>query len=202
MKKLFKVFKRLFDIFFSIFGLIIILPVLLIISVFVFFDSKGGIFYLQKRVGKRNTNFNLFKFRSMIQNAEKTGLLTVGARDNRITKVGFFLRKYKLDELPQLLNVLIGDMSFVGPRPEVRKYVDLYNKEQLNVLNVKPGITDLASIRFINENEILAGYENPEDAYIKDIMPLKLKINLEYISKANVLTDIKIIIQTIFKVFR
>jgi len=138
----------------------------------------------------------------MIQNAEKTGLLTVGARDNRITKVGFFLRKYKLDELPQLLNVLIGDMSFVGPRPEVRKYVDLYNKEQLNVLNVKPGITDLASIRFINENEILAGYENPEDAYIKDIMPLKLKINLEYISKANVLTDIKIIIQTIFKVFR
>lgn len=136
----------------------------------------------------------------MVSDADKKGLLTVGSRDSRITRVGYYLRKSKLDELPQLLNVFIGNMSFVGPRPEVRKYVDLYDNIQLQVTTVKPGITDLASIKFINESEILASYENPEEAYIHEIMPAKLKINLDYISKANLLTDIKIIIQTIFKI--
>lgn len=192
--------KRLFDIIFSLIGLIVLFPILFIISILIIIDSKGGIFYFQKRVGKGRKEFSLFKFRTMVSDADKKGLLTVGSRDSRITRVGYYLRKSKLDELPQLLNVFIGDMSFVGPRPEVRKYVDLYDNIQLQVLKVKPGITDLASIKFINESEILAGYENPEEAYINEIMPAKLKINLDYISKANIFTDIKIIFQTIFKI--
>jgi len=194
------VLKRLFDIIFSFFGLVLLFPILLFISILIVIDSSGGIFYFQKRVGRGSIDFRLFKFRTMVTDADKKGLLTVGSKDNRITKIGYYLRKYKLDELPQLLNVLIGDMSLVGPRPEVRKYVKLYNENQMRVLNVKPGITDLASIRFINENEILEGYENPEEAYVNEIMPLKLKINLEYNSKANLITDIKIIFQTILKI--
>ena len=137
----------------------------------------------------------------MLLDADKKGLLTVGGRDPRVTNIGYYLRKYKLDELPQLFNVLFGSMSLVGPRPEVRKYVDLYTQEQLLVLTVKPGITDYASIQFINENELLAQSNDPEQTYINDIMPQKLALNLKYISKNNVFVDVSIIVNTILKIF-
>lgn len=192
--------KRLFDICFSLFGLLFIFPWLLIIAVVIVLDSKGGVFYRQIRVGKNSRDFKIFKFRTMRPNSDKAGLLTVGSRDNRVTKVGYFLRKYKLDELPQLINVLVGDMSFVGPRPEVRKYVDMYDAEQLNVLSVKPGITDYASIEYSNENELLAKSENPEKTYIDEVMPAKLNLNLKYIQEIGLVTDIKIIFKTIRKI--
>jgi lipopolysaccharide/colanic/teichoic acid biosynthesis glycosyltransferase len=165
-------------------------------------DSRGGIFYKQTRVGKNGKDFKLFKFRSMRSDSDKAGLLTVGGRDSRITKVGYYLRKYKIDELPQLINVFLGDMSLVGPRPEVRKYVAMYNDQQLKVLNVKPGITDYASIEYSNENEILGKAADPEKVYIEEIMPDKLKLNLKYIEDQGVLTDIKIIFKTVFKILR
>lgn len=160
------------------------------------------LFYLQTRVGKNGTDFKLFKFRTMHLDADKNGLLTVGGRDPRVTGIGYYLRKYKLDELPQLFNVLFGTMSLVGPRPEVRKYVDLYNKEQQTVLSVKPGITDFASIEFINENDLLAKSLNPEETYINAIMPVKLALNLKYIAKQSFLVDVKIIINTILKIVK
>ena len=192
--------KRLFDIFFSLIGLIILIIPFLIISLLIAFDSKGGVFYKQIRVGKNGVDFKLLKFRTMQTDADKAGLLTVGGRDNRITKIGYGLRKYKIDELPQLINVLLGDMSLVGPRPEVRKYVDLYTNEQQRVLSVKPGITDYASIEYSNENELLGQSENPEQIYIHEIMPAKLKLNLKYISEQGVGTDLKIIFKTIAKI--
>ncbi|HPX75311.1 MAG TPA: sugar transferase [Bacteroidales bacterium] len=192
--------KRIFDLLFSFLGLVILSPFLLIIAILIVIDSKGDIFYLQQRVGKDNKDFNIFKFRTMRPNSDKQGLLTVGAKDSRITRIGVFLRKYKIDELPQLINVLIGNMSFVGPRPEVRKYVDLYNSEQKKVLTVKPGITDYASIKYSNENELLAKSENPEKTYIEEIMPAKLELNLKYINDASLLTDIKIIFKTFAKI--
>ena len=192
--------KRIFDLLFSFLGLLILSPFLLVIAILIVIDSKGDIFYLQQRVGKDNKDFNIFKFRTMRPNSDKQGLLTVGAKDSRITKIGVFLRKYKIDELPQLINVLIGNMSFVGPRPEVRKYVDLYNSEQKKVLTVKPGITDYASIEYSNENELLARSENPEKTYIEEIMPAKLELNLKYIKEASLLTDIKIIFKTFAKI--
>lgn len=193
--------KRLFDLFFSVLGLIILSPLLLIISLFILVDSKGGVIFIQQRVGKNNKNFSLFKFRTMAPNSDKSGLLTIGNRDRRITNVGKWLRKYKLDELPQLLNIFIGDMSFVGPRPEVRKYVDLYNYGQLKVLAIKPGLTDYASLKYINEGEILASYSDPEKAYIDKIMPEKLTLNLQYIKEQSFLTDIKILAKTVIGVF-
>ena len=192
--------KRIFDLLFSFLGLVILSPFLLVIAILIVIDSKGDIFYLQQRVGKDNKDFNIFKFRTMRPNSDKQGLLTVGAKDSRITKIGVFLRKYKIDELPQLINVLIGNMSFVGPRPEVRKYVDLYNSEQKKVLTVRPGITDYASIEYSNENELLARSENPEKTYIEEIMPAKLELNLKYIKEASLLTDIKIIFKTFAKI--
>ena len=192
--------KRLFDILFSLTGLIILFPFLIFVAFLVLLSSPGGIFYRQERVGLNGKSFYLFKYRSMHVNAHQSGLLTVGGRDPRITKVGYSLRKYKVDELPQLLNVLIGDMSLVGPRPEVRKYVDLYNEEQLKVLSVRPGITDYASIEYRNENELLGKAENPEELYIKEVMPAKLALNLKYIKEQGLLTDIKIIVQTIVKI--
>lgn len=192
--------KRIFDLLFSFLGLVILSPFLLVIAILIVIDSKGDVFYLQQRVGKDNKDFNIFKFRTMRPNSDKQGLLTVGAKDSRITKIGVFLRKYKIDELPQLINVLIGNMSFVGPRPEVRKYVDLYNSEQKKVLTVKPGITDYASIEYSNENELLARSENPEKTYIEEIMPAKLELNLKYIKEASLLTDIKIIFKTFAKI--
>lgn len=194
------ILKRIFDIICSFFGILILLPIYLIISVFIFFDSKGGVFYFQKRVGKENADFSLFKFRTMATGSDKKGLLTVGAKDSRVTKVGYYLRKYKLDELPQLFNVLIGDMSLVGPRPEVRKYVDLYNDKQKQILNVRPGITDYASIEYFNENEVLAKSSNPEKTYIEEVMPHKIELNLKYIEKIGIATDIKIILKTISKI--
>lgn len=193
--------KRLFDLFFSVLGLIILSPLLFIISLFILVDSKGRVIFIQQRVGKNNKNFSLFKFRTMAPNSDKSGLLTIGNRDRRITNVGKWLRKYKLDELPQLLNIFIGDMSFVGPRPEVRKYVDLYNYGQLKVLAIKPGLTDYASLKYINEGEILASYSDPEKAYIDKIMPEKLTLNLQYIKEQSFLTDIKILAKTVIGVF-
>ena len=190
--------KRLFDITASFFGILILSPLLIFIGLWVGLSSKGGVFYKQIRVGKNNKDFKLYKFRSMRVNSDKQGLLTVGSKDSRITKAGYFIRKYKIDELPQLINVLKGDMSFVGPRPEVRRYVDLYSEEQMKVLSVRPGITDPASIKYRNENDILSSASNPEEYYIQHIMPDKLKINIDYINTRTFVKDIKIIFQTIF----
>jgi len=194
--------KRFFDLFATFFAIILLSPLIIFIGLFIIFESNGGIFYIQKRVGKNNIDFNLYKFRTMYVDSDKKGLLTVGAKDNRITKIGYYLRKYKIDELPQLFNVFKGDMSLVGPRPEVRKYVEMYNSEQKAVLNIRPGITDYASIKYFDENAILGKSENPERTYIEEIMPHKLNLNLHYISEMSFLTDFKIIFSTVFKIFR
>lgn len=165
-------------------------------------SSRGPIFYKQLRVGRNNEDFFIFKFRTMYVDSDKQGLLTVGGRDSRVTTIGYYLRKFKLDELPQIVNVLIGDMSFVGPRPEVRKYVDLYNQEQMQVLNVRPGITDLASIEFRNENELLSNQEDPNSYYINVIMPKKLQINLDYLKKSNLFKDVWVIVKTFLVIIK
>ncbi len=192
--------KRLFDIIASLCGLLILSPLFILIALFIVLGSGFPVFYLQNRVGKNNQDFKLFKFRTMRKDSDKKGLLTVGGRDPRVTGIGYYLRKYKLDELPQLLNVLFGTMSLVGPRPEVRKYVNLYTTEQQKVLQAKPGITDYASIEYFSENELLAQSDNPEKTYIEEIMPAKLKLNQRYISEQGILTDIKIIFKTIAKI--
>lgn len=188
--------KRLFDIIASGLGLIALSPLFAVLAIWIKLDSKGPVFYRQTRVGKDNKDFRLFKFRSMRPDSDKLGLITVGGHDPRVTHSGYYIRKYKLDEFPQLINVFIGDMSLVGPRPEVRKYVDMYTPEQMRVLDVRPGITSLASIRYRNENDILAASDNPERTYIEVVMPDKLAIDLEYVSKANLWTDIKLIFST------
>jgi lipopolysaccharide/colanic/teichoic acid biosynthesis glycosyltransferase len=193
--------KRLFDIIFSIIILIVLFPLFLIISLWIIIDDGFPVFYLQERIGKDFKPFKLIKFRTMYKDADKKGLLTVSSRDNRITPSGYYLRKFKLDELPQFINVLKGEMSIVGPRPEVKKYVELYNDEQKKVLSVKPGITDEASLKYIDENDVLARSENPEWTYINEIMPEKLKINLQYIKNQNLLYDLKIIFWTAKKMF-
>lgn|SRR5574344_45024 len=189
--------KRSFDIVFSFLGIIALLPTFIIISLFVGLTSKGGVFYKQKRVGKDNKDFTLYKFRSMKVNSDKKQLITVGEKDNRVTKVGYIIRKYKLDELPQLFNVLKGNMSFVGPRPEVRYYVDMYSDEQKQVLSVRPGITDIASIEYRNENALLEKADNPQEFYIKEVMPKKLELNRQYIISQSFIGDIKLIFKTI-----
>lgn len=193
--------KRLFDIVASSLGLLVLSPLFLILSIWIKTDSSGPVFYRQVRVGLHGKDFKLFKFRSMRVGSDKKGLITIGGRDPRVTRSGYFIRKYKLDEIPQLINVLIGDMSLVGPRPEVRKYVDMYTAEQLNVLNVRPGITDLASIRYRNENELLGKAENPEKYYIDVIMQDKLRINLDYVASHSFLSDIKLIFNTLWNIF-
>lgn len=192
--------KRLLDILSSIIVLVILLPAWLIIAIAITLESRGGVFYRQVRVGKNNQDFNLYKFRTMRTGSDKKGLLTVGERDNRITRVGYFLRKYKIDEFPQLINVLKGDMSIVGPRPEVRKYVEMYTPEQRRVLSVRPGLTDYASIRYVNENEILAASDNPEQTYINEVMPAKLQLNLQYIESQSLAEDIRLIFKTFFAI--
>lgn len=191
--------KRAFDFIFSFIGLILLSPIFLIISLLIALSSKGGVFYKQTRVGKDNIDFKVYKFRSMIVDADKKGLLSIGkdGRDPRVTKIGYILRKYKLDELPQLINVLKGDMSLVGPRPEVRKYVDLYDNKQKEILKVRPGITDIASITFRNENDLLSQSLNPEDYYIQEIMPKKISLSLEYVKTRTLIKDIKLIFKTI-----
>ncbi len=193
---------RFFDFLFSLFGLAILSPLFVIIWLIIILTSKGGGFYKQIRVGKDGVDFHLYKFRSMRKDADKGSLITVGGRDPRITKIGFFIRKFKIDELPQLFNVLKGDMSLVGPRPEVRKYVDLYTDEQNKVLSVRPGITDYASIEYVDENEILGKAGNPDEVYINQIMPDKIKLNMKYIENQSVKEYFKIIFLTVFKIFR
>jgi lipopolysaccharide/colanic/teichoic acid biosynthesis glycosyltransferase len=192
--------KRFFDIAFSAVGIILLFPLFLVLSLFILLDSKGGVFYRQVRVGKDGKDFKLLKFRSMAVGSDKKGLLTVGGNDSRITRSGFYLRKFKLDELPQLFNVLKGEMSLVGPRPEVRKYVNLYSPGQLKVLKVRPGITDYASIEYADENELLSNAENPEEFYIQEVMPAKLQLNKKYIDQNNLMIDLKIIFKTIGKI--
>jgi lipopolysaccharide/colanic/teichoic acid biosynthesis glycosyltransferase len=194
--------KRLFDLVFSLAGLVILSPLFLVISVVVALGSRGGIFYRQKRVGLRGREFQLYKFRTMKVNSDQLGLLTVGGKDPRITSAGRVLRRYKLDELPQLLNVLNGTMSLVGPRPEVKKYTDLYTADQKKVLEVRPGITDYASLAYFEESELLARSTHPESTYINQIMPAKLELNKKYLQKQGLATDISIIFQTIARIFR
>jgi lipopolysaccharide/colanic/teichoic acid biosynthesis glycosyltransferase len=189
--------KRLFDICFSLALILVLLPIGIVVSLWIVFDDFGSPFFIQQRVGRGGKNFGLLKFRSMRKNAESKGQLTVGMKDNRITRSGYFIRKYKVDELPQLLNVLLGEMSVVGPRPEVPKYVSLYNEAQQNVLSIKPGITDFASIEYVRENELLSASSDPEKTYIEEIMPAKLELNLKYLREQSFLTDMKIILQTI-----
>jgi len=189
--------KRIFDVVFSLFGIIFLLPVFLVVIFLLKLDSKGSIIYKQVRVGLNLNNFELYKFRTMCKDADKKGLLTVGDHDNRITRFGYWLRKYKIDELPQLFNILKGEMSFVGPRPEVLKYVQLYDAVQKRVLTVKPGITDWASIRFINENQLLENADDPENYYINTIIPTKVNENLKYIDHNNLWIDLKIISTTL-----
>ena len=193
--------KRIFDIVSSLFGLILLSPFMIIIAILIKLDSKGPIFFKQVRVTKNGREFKIFKYRTMRVGSDKFSQITVG-KDSRITKVGDFLRKYKLDEIPQLINVLIGDMSLVGPRPEVPKYVALYTEEQKEILKVRAGITDYASIEFSNENDILANETDPEKAYIEKIMPRKIELNKKYLSEISVITDIKIILLTIKKILK
>ncbi|MGG7213305.1 sugar transferase [Clostridium nigeriense] len=194
-----KIIKRIFDFIASLIGCIILAPVFIIISILIKLDSKGPVFFKQKRVGQCGKTFEILKYRTMVVNAEKLGKQITVGNDSRITKIGRILRKYKLDELPQLFNVLKGDMSLVGPRPEVPKYVKLYNESEREVLKVKPGITDFASIEYRDENEILGTVENPEEYYINIIMKHKLQLNLKYINKNNIFLDIKIIFKTLLK---
>ena len=192
--------KHLFDIFLSLAFIVLLLPVFIIISIWIMIDSRGGVFYLQSRVGKNNRDFRMYKFRSMRPESDTFGLLTIGDHDPRVTRAGKFLRKTKLDELPQMLNILKGNMSFVGPRPEVRKYVELYSAEQMKVLSVRPGLTDYASLEYIDEDSILGQSDDPDRVYITVIMPAKLELNLKYIRERSFTTDLTIMMKTFLKI--
>lgn len=193
---------RTLEIIVAFLALVALLPLFLIIAFLIILDSRGPVFYRQLRVGRDNIDFTIYKFRTMHPGAENQSLLTKGQADKRVTGTGAFLRHYKMDELPQLFNILKGDMRFVGPRPEVRKYVELYTPEQKRVLSVKPGLTDFASLEFINEGDILARSEDPERLYIEEIMPAKLALNLKYIDETSRGKDIRIILRTIGRILR
>ncbi len=193
---------RIVDVLAALTGLILLCPLFVIVALWIVLDNPGPIFYRQQRVGRDGKDFGLWKFRSMRVGSDKTGLITVGERDNRITRAGYYIRKYKLDELPQLINVLAGDMSLVGPRPEVRKYVDLYTPEQRKVLSVRPGITDYASIEYIDENRLLAQSADPDKTYVEEIVPAKIALNMRYINHQMIGEYFKIIFLTIWKIFR
>lgn len=194
--------KRLFDLIASGLGLIVLIPLFLIIAIWIKMDSKGAVFYRQVRVGRNNKDFRIFKFRSMRVGADKGSLVTIGGRDPRVTRSGYWIRKFKLDELPQLINVFIGDMSLVGPRPEVRHYVDYWTPEQMHVLDVRPGITDPASIKFRNENELMEKAEDPEKYYIEVIMQEKIKLYLEYVEKHSFWYDLGLIFKTFWVIVK
>ena len=194
--------KRLFDVIASGFGLIVLSPLFLVLAIWIKCDSKGPVFYRQVRVGRGNKDFRIFKFRSMRVGADKGSLVTIGGHDPRVTRSGYFIRKFKFDELPQLINVLVGDMSLVGPRPEVRHYVDYWTPEQMHVLDVRPGITDPASIKFRNENELMEKAEDPEKYYIEVIMQEKIKLYLEYVEKHSFLYDIGLIFKTFWVIVK
>jgi lipopolysaccharide/colanic/teichoic acid biosynthesis glycosyltransferase len=199
MDRLNRVIKRIFDIICSSLGLVLLSPMLIIVTILIKKGSQGPVFFKQIRVGENEKEFLILKFRTMVVDAEKLGKQITIGNDSRITKIGIFLRKYKLDELPQLINVFKGEMSLVGPRPEVPRYVNLYTEEQRKVLKIKPGITDLASLRYKDESELLGDKQDPEAFYINTVMPDKLSLNLEYMKKNNVIFDIYIIIKTIVK---
>lgn len=192
---------RFLDMLFSAIGIILLLPLFVLVYLLIVLESKGGGFYLQNRVGKDGVDFKLFKFRTMRVGSDKKGLLTIGGNDGRITKVGLLLRRFKIDELPQLFNVLKGDMSMVGPRPEVRKYVDLYTPKQQIILSVRPGITDYASIVYVDENRILGLAADPEKAYIEEIMPEKIKLNMKFIQNRSIKEYVYVIFLTIKSIF-
>ncbi len=194
--------KRLFDIIASGLGLIILSPLFLVLAIWIKLDSTGPVFYHQARVGWHNKDFRIFKFRSMRVGADKGSLVTIGGRDPRVTRSGYWIRKFKLDELPQLINVFIGDMSLVGPRPEVRHYVDYWTEEQMHVLDVRPGITDPASIKFRNENELMEKVDDPEKYYIEVIMQEKIKLYLEYVEKHSFLYDLRLIFKTFWVIVK
>lgn len=194
--------KRAFDIMSCTLAVLVLFPFGLIIALCIVCGSKGGVFYRQTRVGRNGKDFKLLKFRTMRPNADRQGLLITVGNDQRITRIGGFLRKYKIDELPQLLNIIKGDMSVVGPRPEVRRYVELYDERQRRVLTVRPGLTDYASLQYISESELLAKSDDPEKTYIEEIMPAKLELNLQYIDNQSLKEDFKLIFQTLFSIFR
>lgn len=201
-KKLSLVIKRIFDMAASLGGLIVLSPILIIVAICIKLDSKGPVFFKQKRVGKNKEIFEIYKFRTMVTDAEKLGKQITVGNDSRITRVGKFIRKCKLDEFPQLINVLKGEMSLVGPRPEVPRYVDLYDEYQEQILLVQPGITDYASIEFRNENEILGESDNPDKTYIEDIMPTKIDLNMKYIKNISIVEDIKLIFVTLVAILK
>lgn len=192
--------KRGFDFIFALLGVVILLPLLLIIAIVIKLDSKGPVLFIQERVGQHNTEFNIYKFRTMYMKSQKKGLLTIGDHDSRVTKIGYFLRKYKIDEFPQLINIIKGDMSFVGPRPELRYYVNFYKPEDLAIFELKPGITGLASLKYRNEVELLKKAEDPERFFIETIIPDKLRYNKIYLKKRNFFFDLKLMFMTFFKV--
>lgn len=193
--------KRFFDVVSSLAVLFFLWPFFLLTALFIKLEDGGPVFYLQERVGINGALFKIFKFRTMVIDADKKGLkITVGMRDPRITRTGYYLRRFKLDELPQLLNILKGDMSVVGPRPEVKRYVDLYAQEQRKVLSVRPGLTDYASLEYIDENKILAKAADPEREYIQVIMPAKLALNLRYVQEQSFILDLKLIFKTFAKI--
>lgn len=194
--------KRLFDIVFSLLILALFFPFGVLIALLIVIESRGGIFYIQNRVGQFGKDFGLYKFRTMKPNAEKLGKLTVGMRDPRITRVGYFLRKFKLDEFPQFLNVLKGDMSIVGPRPEVREYVKLYSEDQRQILSVRPGITDYASLEYFHENELLGNSKDPHQTYINEVMPAKIELNKKYLKNPTLVHDLKIMWLTFLKMVK
>lgn len=192
--------KRIFDFLFAFLGLVLLFPLLVIITVFIKLDSKGPILFIQARVGQHNKEFNIYKFRTMYLKSQKKGLLTIGDNDSRVTKIGYFLRKYKIDEFPQLINIIKGDMSFVGPRPELRYYVNFYTEDDMVIFKLKPGITGLASLEYRDEVELLKKAKDPEKYFIETIIPDKLSYNKRYLKQQNFLFDIKLIFKTIYKV--
>ncbi|WP_203258707.1 sugar transferase [Hyunsoonleella ulvae] len=192
--------KRIFDFLFAFLGLVLLFPLLIIIAVFIKLDSKGPILFIQTRVGQHNKEFNIYKFRTMYLKSQKKGLLTIGDNDSRVTKIGYFLRKYKIDEFPQLINIIKGDMSFVGPRPELRYYVNFYTEDDMVIFKLKPGITGLASLEYRDEVELLKKVKDPEKYFIETIIPDKLSYNKRYLKQQNFLFDIKLIFKTVYKV--